>query len=236
MNHCDGPKSTSTGAGRTRAVGAINAADAARRAARATNPADEERYRLAAMGTPAGRAGSRPAGGAGAGRALTLAAVLIGFALAACLIWIAGGAVSRALLADTAPIDEGSPDLVADADAATGCADASGTISYRGRIYSLMRDDGGSWHFCRRSEGAAGDPLPCFDVTGEAVGFALCDDVFFVVSNDEGSHHVQSYLPSDGALPADYRSGRGDAASLELTGSVLSISLVDGGTDEIDVG
>ena len=219
----------------------INAAEAAHRAARA-HASDLDRARREAAGAGraetvsaelrAGRDGAAPSaarGGRGR-RAVTALSVLIGCALAAAVLFVAG----RALVA--VQLDDGAADGAVAAGASAGEAVArdgvarfdAGEEIVDGSSTYLIISDGGGYAFARRQGTDDAAVAALFEIPGTPVGFALHGGVLYIVSNSSDGCLVQSYLYGDGSLPGDFYEGAGKVVDLGLDGSDLVLTMADG--------
>lgn len=211
--------------GSRRAQAPINAADAAHRAARAEGR-DVERLRRDASGRPA-----RPTHQTHARtrRLVAVLAAVAGIACAVLVIYVAGGAVVEALLADDA--DAVAADEVAGEEQTESVARVADgeTIEAYGYTYSIIQQDGGSVFAYQYTDSDAA-PLALFTVTGDPVGFVLYQGVFFVLSNADGRYYVQSYVHSDGSAAVDYYQGAGTMSDLSIDGSQLELTNTEGRT------
>lgn len=152
--------------------------------------------------------------------------VLVGIALAVALLVVVGSAVVGALLQDEQPRTEVAPN---DSAASTTPEDVfvlaadGGTIELDGSAYSLV-SSGDGYSFASQRVGSTDEPMALFEVTGEPVGFAIHRGTFYVVSNADGSCYVQSFVPSDGSIPADYYSGAGTISTIDIKNAQLILT------------
>lgn len=220
----------------------INAAQAAHRAARA-DVRDLERLRREAAGNAAsgatGASHVRLRRGTEASsrsrRALMALGLCIGCGLAALVLFFGGRAVMSALLQDDAPAASKS----AQADSAAvqeGVARFSENdmLASGGYVFSIDKD-GKAYAFAFSYEGSDADPSPLFSVTGDPVGFALYEGVFYVVSNADDAWCVQSFVFGDGSLPSDFYSEEGNAEDLALEGSSLVVTTGEGQEQTVEL-
>lgn len=223
----------------------INAATAARGAAHARSAEAGSHYRRAAAGVGERRGRELDARAASAGgrtnHAAVVASAIAGVALAAALIFFVGDALMNVLLFDDAERVPASRQAAIEGGAAVespsqACVDADGAIDYMGNTHTVQKLDDGAWHFCYQTAGDDGaEALSYFTITGDPVGFALYQGVFFVVSNADGSWHIQSFVPGDGSAAADYRSDTGTVESIALDGSELELTEAGGRTYTLDL-
>ena len=212
----------------------INAVDAAHRAAR-SDAGQAERFRREAAGHAVAAKASPEAGRSG--RALVVVSVLVGIALAVALLVVVGSAVVGALLQDEQPRTEVAAN---DSAASTTPEDVfvlatdGGTIELDGSAYSLV-SSGDGYSFASQRVGSTDEPMALFEVTGEPVGFAIHRGTFYVVSNADGSCYVQSFVPSDGSIPADYYSGAGTISTIDIKNAQLILTDDAGEQHAIDL-
>lgn len=216
----------------------INAAEAAHRAARATNHEENARARRAASGS------SRAVrdGGAHTNKAVVAVSVLVGVALAALLVYIIGSAVLGVFLhddrQDTAddtmieqPLDGQQPEeqqtvvLLAD----------GGSITYLGSSFTIFTAEDGSYQFGSQLANSELAPVALFALPGDPVGFALYKSTFYIVCNTDTGYTVQSYVPGDGSIPADYHTGEETITEIALDGSDLVLTEEGGKTYTLDL-
>lgn len=224
----------------------VNAAEAAKRAARA-NDEDLPYLRSAAAGTK--REAAAPARSP---RGVRVAAAAIGIALAVAVIYVVGGALVAALLADGVE-DAGAavsgesfvkedkavtvdPSLV-EAEDRTAWTHLTESIGYDGYLYFLAWDEEGGGCLAYRAEDADESYASlAFALTGEPAGLACYDGMFYAVSNGDGVYYVQSFYPADGVVPTDYLEGDGTVAAVGLDGSTLTLSGEGGELTVIELG
>lgn len=212
----------------------INAVDAAHRAAR-SDAGQAERFRREAAGHAVAAKASPGAGRSG--RALVVVSVLVGIALAVALLVVVGSAVVGALLQDEQPRTEVAAN---DSAASTTPEDVfvlaadGGTIELDGSAYSLV-SSGDGYSFASQRVGSTDEPMALFEVTGEPVGFAIHRGTFYVVSNADSSCYVQSFVPSDGSIPADYYSGTGTISTIDIKNAQLILTDDAGEQHAIDL-
>lgn len=214
----------------------INAAQAAHRAARA-DVRDLDRLRREAAGNAAsgapGASHARARRGAEASsrsrRALMALGLCIGCGLAALVLFFGGRAVVNALLQDDAPAASKSAQADSTSAVQEGVARFSDneTLASGGYVYSIVKD-GKAYAFAFSYEGSNADPSPLFSITGDPVGFALYEGVFYVVSNTDDAWCIQSFVFGDGSLPSDFYSEEGHVEDLALTGSALVVTTAGG--------
>ena len=202
----------------------INAVDAARRAAR-SDAGQAERFRREAAGHAVAAKASLEVGRSG--RALVVVSVLVGIALAVALLVVVGSAVVGALLQDEQPRTEVAASVFV-------LAADGGTIELDGSAYSLV-SSGDGYSFASQRVGSTDEPMALFEVTGEPVGFAIHRGTFYVVSNADGSCYVQSFVPSDGSIPADYYSGTGTISTIDIKNAQLILTDDAGEQHAIDL-
>lgn len=229
------PAEGSGAQGRSGVQAPINAAAAAHGAARA-KAGEADRFRRDA----AGRAvASAPASEQRGRRAVVAVSVIAGVVLAVLLLVVAGNAVVGALLQDGADTDAVETAGQAPADAAPTATVAlvsdGGSIELDAQTYSIISTGDGAYAFACQYRDSSDEPLALFDVTGDPVGFALYQGTFYLVTNADGSYSVQSYVPADGSVPADYQQGEGTVTDLALDGSQLKLTEDTGDTVTIDL-
>lgn len=203
----------------------INAAEAAKRAARAPR-GEGGALRQAAAGTNRERSeqlGRRREDSSHRG---AIVGAFIGIALAIVVLVVAGRAVLGVLLYDDRAA---GASMAADADASAAteptavAVDADGSITFLGSTYSIATADDGTYLMTYQTSASA-NAVTAFTITGEPVGFALYEGTFYVVSNTEGSYHIQTFVPGDGSLAVDFRDGSGTITSIALDGSELQLT------------
>lgn len=175
--------------------------------------------------------------GARARRGVVIGGMLVGFALAALLIYIVGGALINVMLHDDRASGEEAM-LAADAGTDAGgtqtrtvaLAADNDTIDYLGYTYSLVEGEDGSVVFASQLVDSTAEPLALFTVSGTPVGFAWYDGFFYVVSNTDDGYVIQSFMPGDGSMPVDFLSGSETVTSLVLEGSELTLEETGGRT------
>ena len=168
--------------------------------------------------------------GARAHRGVVIGGMLVGFALAALLIYIVGGALINVMLHDDRASGEEAM-LAADAGTdAGGTQTRNDTIDYLGYTYSLVEGEDGSVVFASQLVDSTAEPLALFTVSGTPVGFAWYDGFFYVVSNTDDGYVIQSFMPGDGSMPVDFLSGSETVTSLVLEGSELTLEETGGRT------
>ena len=217
----------------------INAAAAAKRAAHATRPDEEARARRAAAGSVRATTAPRERSRVG-----VLVAVLAGFAIAAAIIYVLGSALLGVALQDDRP----------DAQAATGqeapAADAESNESARSvarfkdgdtldamsYTYSITQGEDGAYIFGYQIQGSSAAPVTLFTLAGDPVGFVCLDSQFYVVSNTENGFCVQSFLPGDGSMPVNFRTGEVTVADLDLDGTELLLTDTSGKVYTVELG
>ncbi len=203
----------------------VNAAEAAHRAARARSRDDEERYRRQAMGTSASRVDRRE-GSARAGRAISIAAVVVGALLAAIAFFVLGRAVLDALLySDEVPVSTSKP---AETDALAVTVDpddpSTSTLDVSGRSFGVSVDDGGTARFYRMAaEGDATDATELVAVSGDPAGMAYTGGMFYAVVNVGEGYEVWACSDSQGALATCVSSGPGRVVAVGLEQGVLTL-------------
>lgn len=203
----------------------LNAASAARRAARTGTDDERLRYRQAAAGVSRERA-ERMGGQRRAGRAPAVVGAAIGVLMACALIWFVGGTALRAFMYDGPAGGDAEDAALAERredDGAPAATDAAGELEVMGSTYRILPTEGG-WSLTYQLSGSDAEPLPLFAVTGEPVGMATFEHFIYVVSNRDGRFHIQSFLPGDGSVPIDLRDEEGTATGVALDGSVLRIA------------
>lgn len=205
-------------------VAPIDAAQAARRAARA-DASEVERLRAAAAGS-ARAAVRRPGGRDGrAVRGLVAAAVVIGAALAAVTVVV----LVRALAGAVLDLDAREPVVSAEPARQDGAVTVgagepgSASIAYGGSVYALRTDADGAAVMTRARADDPGASIDLFELDGDPAGFACFGGTLYAVSNVDAGFVVQAYVDADGSLPTRIASGEGTVAAVELDGSVLRL-------------
>lgn len=200
----------------------INAASAAHQAARARAGEVDHLRRAAAGHEVHGHAATTGT----PNRAVVGVSVLVGVVLAVLLLVVAGSAVMRVLMHDDRAQDTA---VTANDGASTtpedvvALASDNATIELNGMVYRfVITDDGAS--FASQYADDTGDPRTLFAVTGDPVGFAIHLGTFYVVSNADGSFYVQTYVPGDGSLPADYQQGDGTITEMIIKDGKLVLT------------
>lgn len=203
----------------------VNAAEAAHRAARARSRDEEERYRRQAMGTSASRA-SRREDSARAGRAISIAAVVVGALLAAVAFFVLGRALLDVLLySDETPVSTSKPAETGALAVTVDPDDASAnTLEVSGRSFGVSVDDEGTARFYRMAAaGDAADATELIAVSGEPAGMAYAGGTFFAVVNVDEGYEVWACSDSQGALATCVSSGSDHVVAVGLEQDVLTL-------------
>lgn len=199
----------------------LNAVDAAKRAARADNAVDEERFRSAAAGTHMPR-GTHASSDARAQRRIRVVALIIGAMLAALAFY----AVSQAIVRVMTYSDKGETAVeeattaagdAMSARAATFDGDASDGQLRVGRfVYRAQSDDDGRVVIVRGDVGSsAADGIGLFEVAGDVVGMAYAHGALYVAANVDDGYEVWSYIDSQGTSAESVLSGEGTIDAIE---------------------
>lgn len=216
----------------------INAAAAARRAASAPG-AEQIRLRQAAAGVSAERARALGRGGQPVGRAVRIAAVVAGGALALLLAVIIFRALMGVALFDDRAAGGGASTGASSSDGAGArlpedpeddVAAADGVLSWNDRSYTLAQGSDGTWWLCYQYRDSDAAPLSACALTGNAVGFARRENVIYLVSTSSGRTFVQSYVYADGSLPADLADFDGETVNIAIDGDGLLLFDQAGGS------
>ena len=218
----------------------INAAAAAKRAARVKPGEDEERLRAEAAGTvraPRCRGGAAAPAGAGANRAVTGAAVAIGALLAVLAVFVLGNALVGTLLSDSGREPVISAQASAENQAATvDPADpGAAAIVYGSRRYAVAAAQDGSYVLTRGDAVAGGDVLTLFTLAGSPAGIACYDGTLYAVSNLDGGYAVQAFVEGDGSIPTTIAEGDGTVTGVALDGEQLELTIDTGQIGTIDL-
>lgn len=208
----------------------VNAAEAARRAARARNREEEERYRGQAMGAPASRA-AKHGGPARASRAVSIAALAVGALLAALAFLALGRAFLGALVYSDGSSSGVSESKVPVATAITIDSDDPSTsqLDAYGSTFGVSVGDEGTVGFYRMPDG--GDPSEAtvlITVRGEPAGLAYAAGVFFAVVNVDEGYEVWACSDSQGALATCISEGPRRVFAVELEQNVLTLEGEEG--------
>lgn len=212
----------------------LNAVDAAKRAARADNAADEERFRSAAAGTHM-RHGAYTSSDARAQRRIRVIALIIGAMLAALAFYAVSQAVVRVMThsdrgdavveeAATAAGDAMGARAVTFADDASDGQLRVGRFVYRARLgddgrVAVVRCDAGS---------SSADGIELFEVAGDVAGMAYAHGVLYVAVNVDDGYEVRSYIDSQGASAESALSGEGAIDAIECGDHAIEVVTENG--------
>lgn len=213
----------------------LNAVDAAKRAARADNAADEERFRSAAAGTHAHRV-TYASSDARAQRRIRVAALAIGAMLAALAFYAVSQAVVRVMIYS----DRGEA-AVEEATAAAGDATSARAVTFDGGasdgqlrvgrfVYRAQSDGDGRVTIVRGDvDSGAADGIGLFEVIGDVVGMAYAHGVLYVAANADDGYEVWSYIDSQGTSAESVLSGEGAIDAIECGEHAIEVITEDGG-------
>ncbi len=204
----------------------INAAEAAHRAARADGR-ELDRLRHDAAGQAVQTA---PQMRSRTNRLVVMVPALIGILCAALLICVVGSAVAGALLADDTEAIAAADEADSGGQSGSVVRVADGeTIEANGYTYSIIQQDDG-YAFGYQYADSDAESLALFEITGDPVGFALYQGVFYLLSNADGVFYVQSYVHSDGSAAVDYYHAEGTMTDLALDEDQLVLTDTEGRT------